>query len=608
MFRSRPLLGFPRKVVAYYLLFSMVAVCWLAVGVLVTSHTVLSSRTTSACLSQIGKTSAAIEIEYLRHGSQDLQAILARTNTASALSYASVVATDGKILAHTDSHLVGTAAADITGSQFRWGNIAGVRFVDPRGKILRQYQVPLTANNEPFGSLRIAVIEPSVWGTLTATAHIAPFAILVPLALVIAGAVVLSRLTSQVASIEQKLRQVSEAPLGAELTIEHLPARDAATLGWNRLVDLVQNLQRDSGDEDLSDRLAKAVAARKQDSLSDILQTLPDGIAVTDMEGRITFANRAIAGLLGNETTDDELDGSDFKGQLLQEIPSLKETSLFDPQSASRPAVSELQSEGDDTGRILRVARHPLQGENFQGQVWTLRDITQQKLAEKMRDQFIDTATHELRTPLSNIKAYAETLATCENIDLEEQKEFCNIINSETTRLARFVDDLLSISSMEVGSLSAERQKVETSRLFAEVEAKVLPLMQQKNINFEVRLPEKMLELQLDKEKMVAVLVNLLGNAAKYTPDGGHVAMKVKIDGGQLLVAIEDSGVGIAADEISKVFDKFFRSSDPRVQAEAGTGLGLSLAREVIRMHGGELTVESQLDKGSTFLVAIPVE
>jgi len=608
MFRSRPLLGFPRKVVAYYLLFSMVAVCWLAVGVLVTSHTVLSSRTTNACLSRIGKTAAAIEIEYLRHGSQSLQAILARTKTESTLSYASVVATDGEILAHTDSHLVGTAASEVTGSQFRWGNIAGVRFVDPRGQILRQYRVPLAANQADFGSLRVAVLEPSLWGTIISTAHIAPIAILVPLALVIAGAVVLSRLTNQVASIEQKLRKVAEVPLGAELTIDHLPARDAATLGWNRLVDLVHNLQRDSVGEDLSSRLAKAVAARQQDSLSDILQTLPDGIAVTDMEGRITFANRAIAALLGNESPDGELDGIDFKEQLLQEMPSLKETSLFDPQSISRPAVSELQSEGDDTGRVLRVARQPLQGENFQGQVWTLRDITQQKLAEKMRDQFINTATHELRTPLSNIKAYAETLATCEKIDVEEQKEFCNIINSETTRLARFVDDLLSISSMEVGALSAERQKVETSRLFAEVEAKVLPLMQQKNLSFEARLPEKMPELQLDKEKMVAVLVNLLGNAAKYTPDGGHVVMKVKISAGQLQIAIEDSGVGIAEEEISKVFEKFFRSSDPRVQAETGTGLGLSLAREIIRMHGGDLTVESQLDQGSTFFVTIPVE
>jgi len=225
-----------------------------------------------------------------------------------------------------------------------------------------------------------------------------------------------------------------------------------------------------------------------------------------------------------------------------------------------------------------------------------------------MRDQFIDTATHELRTPLSNIKAYSEMLATCDRIELEQQKEFCNTINSEVTRLARFVDDLLSISSMEVGSLSADRQNVDTTRLFEEVLAKVQPIMQQKEIQLEVRLPEKMGELKLDKEKIVAVLVNLLGNAAKYTPPGGHVSLKVKQEDDRLQIAVEDTGVGISPEELPMVFEKFFRSNDARVQAETGTGLGLSLAREVVRMHGGDISVESQLDKGSTFLVSIPLE
>jgi two-component system phosphate regulon sensor histidine kinase PhoR len=257
---------------------------------------------------------------------------------------------------------------------------------------------------------------------------------------------------------------------------------------------------------------------------------------------------------------------------------------------------------------VLRVSRQPVKNPRIQGQVWCLRDVTQQKLAEKMRDQFIDTATHELRTPLSNIKAYAETLVTFDKIDVEEQKEFCNIINSEVTRLARFVDDLLSISSMEMGSLNIEKQKVETARMFEEVAEKVEPLMQQKNITFAAELPEKMPDVRVDKDKFMAVLVNLLGNAAKYTPAGGSVTMRVKLDESLLQVAVEDTGVGIAAEEVPKVFEKFFRSSDPRVQNETGTGLGLSLATEVVRMHGGEITLESEINQGSTFTITVPVE
>jgi signal transduction histidine kinase len=131
--------------------------------------------------------------------------------------------------------------------------------------------------------------------------------------------------------------------------------------------------------------------------------------------------------------------------------------------------------------------------------------------------------------------------------------------------------------------------------------------MQKKEIGFEAELPPKLPELHLDKDKIIAVLVNVLGNAAKYTFNGGRVSLKVKIEEGRLRAAVEDTGVGIAPEEIPKVFDKFFRSDDPRVQAEVGTGLGLSLAREVVRMHGGEITVESELDHGSTFTVSLPL-
>ena len=607
MFGKRTQLGFPRKVVGYYLLFCMVAVCWLTVGILTVSHSVLNSRATNACLSRLGKTAAAVEIEYLRYGAEHLSDILLETKAEAGLAYAAVVAPDGKILAHTDPQLTGTQATEPTGSLLRWGNVTGVRFVDPAGHLLREYRVPLVADSTPFGLLRMTTTEPSVWGTVTTIAHVAPVAVLVPLAFIAAGALVLSRLTGNMATIEQQLRKVAQSPVGSEPSLTTLPAKDAATLGWNRMVEYLQKSLQNAKGESLEHRLSQAVAAHKQNELDDILQNLSEGIAVTDMEGRITFANRAIAGLLGDELADNPLDGQSLEERLLQEMPSLRETALLDPQAGNHPAVSELQRQGEKATRILRVSRQPLRGERVQGQVWSLRDVTQQKLAEKMRDQFIDTATHELRTPLSNIKAYAETLATCETIDIEDQKEFCNIINSETTRLARFVDDLLSISSMEVGSLSINCQEVDLKRLFEEAESKVVPLMTQKNIAFESRLPEKLPKLKLDKEKMAAVLVNLLGNAAKYTPNDGHVSMKVEVDGPQLSVAIEDTGIGIDPDELPNVFEKFFRSTDERVQKETGTGLGLSLAQEVVRMHGGDLTVKSQLNRGSTFTITIPM-
>jgi len=119
-------------------------------------------------------------------------------------------------------------------------------------------------------------------------------------------------------------------------------------------------------------------------------------------------------------------------------------------------------------------------------------------------------------------------------------------------------------------------------------------------------LPEKLGEMSIDKDKVVAVLVNLLGNAAKYTPRGGHIGFKVKREEEGLRIAVEDTGVGISEAEASRVFEKFFRSDDPRVQAETGSGLGLSLAQEVAHMHGGEVTCESVLNEGTTFTLTLP--
>jgi two-component system phosphate regulon sensor histidine kinase PhoR len=212
-----------------------------------------------------------------------------------------------------------------------------------------------------------------------------------------------------------------------------------------------------------------------------------------------------------------------------------------------------------------------------------------------------------LRTPLANIKAYAETLALADVIDIEQQKQFLNTINSEATRLARFVDELLSVSSMEVGSMTLNKQVTELHRMLNEVLSKVRPQVEEKRLTFEVSIPEKLPEPKLDKDKIATVLVNLLGNAVKYTPSGGRVAFRVHATDQNLDIDVEDTGVGIAADELPRIFDKFFRSNDPRVQEQNGTGLGLALVQEVVRLHGGRVSVESQIDKGSTFQVVLPI-
>ncbi|MBC7967206.1 MAG: sensor histidine kinase, partial [Fuerstia sp.] len=207
----------------------------------------------------------------------------------------------------------------------------------------------------------------------------------------------------------------------------------------------------------------------------------------------------------------------------------------------------------------------------------------------------------------SNIKICAEALEMDDELDEELQKSYLNTISSEATRLSRFVDEFLNISRMEAGSLALNRHPTNLERLIGEALDKTRAQLDQKQIELHIHLPARLPELSLDKDKISAALVNLLGNAAKYTPVGGKVSLNVELAKSEIRVQVEDSGFGIAPEELGKVFNKFFRSDDQRIRDINGTGLGLSFAQEVVRLHGGSITVRSEVDKGSRFTMILPV-
>jgi PAS domain S-box-containing protein len=608
MFARRAKLGLSRKIVAYYLLFSVAGICWLTAGALVIARSVTDQRSSSVCLTRIDGVAAVLEIQLQRDQSVALEPTIDDLRTECGASWCAVIGFDGKILAHTSPELVGMMPEEPPGDRTELGVATRVAYQTPDRTKIHEYRRPLSSSARHLGELRVAVEQPTWWSTARVASELAPLAVLAPLTLVLVGAWMICRVAAPLAAVEEQLQAIARVPLGQDVEATAVRARDAVGVGWNRIVDAMDHLQRSADQGAAASTVEAAAATRSEAMFEAALHRLSEGVVVTDAAGRVEFANQAVAALLGADEDAAALAGASLEERLRQFGGEADCDSLLSPAARRRSTVCEVVRKDEDLERVLRVARLPLGEGDARRHVWSLRDVTQQKLAERSRDRFIDTATHELRTPLTNIKAYAETLATADEIDVELQKSFCNIINSEVTRLARFIDDLLSISSIEVGALTIDRQKVETERMIAEVLAKVEPQMRQKAINFQTSLAPKLPELRLDKDKIVAVIVNILGNAAKYTPQGGRVSLKVKCDEESLRIAVEDTGFGIAADELPKLFEKFFRSDDPRVQAEVGSGLGLSLALEVVRMHGGELTVESELNQGSTFTVLLPLE
>ena len=239
--------------------------------------------------------------------------------------------------------------------------------------------------------------------------------------------------------------------------------------------------------------------------------------------------------------------------------------------------------------------------------IWVIEDITQQALAMKSRDQFLMTATHELRTPLGNLMAYAETLVTNDGINVEQQKEFCNVLYAEASRLSRLVDHLLSVGQMEVGSLVITQVEVDLAVVVGDAIANLHAQSEAKSHKVEAEISPKLPPARGDRDKLSAVIVNLIGNAIKYTPEGGQIQVRASANEDYIRVEVRDNGLGIAESELPHIFEQFFRGTNPNAIAETGNGLGLSFAREIARLHHGEIEVVSRIGEGSIFTLRLPV-
>ena len=235
-----------------------------------------------------------------------------------------------------------------------------------------------------------------------------------------------------------------------------------------------------------------------------------------------------------------------------------------------------------------------------------VEDVTQQRAADAARDAFVAQATHELRTPLTNIRLYLEMLLEGE-ADAAEQERSLNVISQESRRLERMVGDMLSVAEIEAGSLKMHVDDVRLDQLLAELENDYQAQAAEARITLAFDLPPKLPVLRGDRDKIALCLHNLIANALKYTPAGGQVVVTAEDREDAFSVRVSDTGLGIAAEERERIFQKFYRAKDERIATVTGTGLGLALAREVARLHGGDITVDSEVNRGSTFTMTIPV-
>ncbi len=377
------------------------------------------------------------------------------------------------------------------------------------------------------------------------------------------------------------------------------PGHGAEAVAWNTIVEARQREREAQIDQQLQEASA-AVGARGSD-LRPACDAMPHGVVVLDAAMRIAYANGAAAILL-------ERRRDDLAGLLLGEIEAPAEViellrTVASGERTGRATV-EVDARGDASSIVRYTARRVQNAEPAMTLV-LIEDVTQQRVADRSRSEFVAHVTHELRTPLTNIRLYVEE-AVENGEDATIRARCLNVLNQEARRLERIVGDMLSVAEIEAGSVKLQWGEIRLEPLFEELQADYRAQAQEKKIDLRFDLPPKFPVMWGDRDKLLLALHNLVSNALKYTPAGGSVTVRAEADDAQLRVEVSDTGFGIAAPDRERVFERFYRAQDERVEQITGTGIGLSLARELARIHGGDITVDSELNKGSVFTFTAP--
>ena len=235
-------------------------------------------------------------------------------------------------------------------------------------------------------------------------------------------------------------------------------------------------------------------------------------------------------------------------------------------------------------------------------------ELAELQRVNRLKDQVLSVAAHELATPLTAIKAYAETLQEhWGEPGFEQGPEFLGVLQRESARLMRIVDRTLQLSRLTSVTQTLQRRPLALSEVVHEVVATLRPVYRERGVLLDVHVAEG-LRLCADRDLLGQVLINLLDNAVKFSPRGSSVVLRAQASAQALHIEVRDQGFGIAAEELQRIFDPYFRSRDERIGHSRGIGLGLALVKTVVEQHGGRIEVESQIDRGTVFRFSMPLE
>lgn len=388
-------------------------------------------------------------------------------------------------------------------------------------------------------------------------------------------------LTTPIQALTTGTRQVAAGDYTQKLEVTSRDEIGTLTRNFNHMSQVLRNTIYEVENE--------------RNKLSTLFLHMTDGVVAFSPTGTVIHFNPAATRMLARNL-DPTVQFSDVFEADFQQLLSLKRGEYLD--TPMRVGERELE--------LFMASFSPDQSAG--GAIVVIHDVTEQRKSEQTRREFIANVSHELRTPLTNVKSYAETIISAgEDLPAELRQNFLGVIVSEADRMTRIVKDLLTLSKFDYGKMEMNIVRFSFAEAVTNVHKAVALAAKDRGHNLVLMCPDNMPDVNGDRERIEQVIMNIVSNAIKYTPNNGRIVMTAGTGPKTVFVRISDNGIGIPEKDLPRLFDRFYRVDKARSRESGGTGLGLSIAREILQMHKGDIRIESVYGEGTDVTITLPI-
>ena len=457
------------------------------------------------------------------------------------------------------------------------------RYSTTLGQVMMYVAVPVIYQSEALGVARVSLPLTTVESLVRQVTVIIIIAMAVAMALVVLAAWIIARTTTRpIRRLTAASKRIASGELGQKITIKAKDEVGELTHAFNEMSaktkELVETISED------------------RTRLATILDNMTDAVIMIDSEGNISLANRAAENLFNIKEAEN---------RPLIEVVRDHEVDELLKLCLKTAGTQTVQYESGMSKRYIRAIAIPVMHNELTSVLLLVQDLTELRNLQTTRRDVIGNISHEFRTPLAGIKAMVETLREGAVEDRKTAGDFLARIDSEVDRLTQLVAELTELSRIETGKAELRKEPLDLNQLVEEVIAQLSPQAKRQKLSIARKSAADLPSIPADRERVRQVIANLVHNAIKFTPAGGRITITSRVLEESVVVDIADTGIGIPKEDLPRVFERFYKGDKAR--AGEGTGMGLAIAKHVVEAHDGNIWVESEEGKGSTFSFSLPL-